>query len=149
MPPVDFLTIAPKEARKELVTVRNADGIEAQVEIQPIDMTDLAKLARKHAGLRPIFAQNAPAEMRAIAFAEFVPQIIAAGLGHIGDERYENAAKLHPDKDKLSKAILELSFGKEDADGPLAKSAADIIAEAAVGTSEAGAAAPLPEPSAS
>jgi hypothetical protein len=129
---VDFLDIAPKEARRDTVTVRDQAGQDQEVEIVPIDASDLAKLARRFPTLRALFSKDAPEEVRAIAFAEYWPQIIAAGLGHPGEEAYELAAKRyqHDQLDKLGRAIMRLSFPTaEETDSPL-PSSAEVIAEA-------------------
>jgi hypothetical protein len=143
---VDFLDIAPKEVRKETVTVKDQEGQDREVEIYPIDASDLAKLARRFPSLRAIFAKGAPEDLQAMALAEHWPAIIAASLGHLGEEPYELAAKRYqPDqRDRLGKAIMALSFPKaaEEEPGPLAPSAEAVIAEAVAGVPAADS--PLP-----
>ena len=154
---VDFLDIAPKEVRSATVTVKDQQGSDREVEIFAIDVSDLAKLARKNPAMLPLFAKGAPDALQAIALAEHLPTVIAAGLGHLGDPVYEAAAKRfpHDEQQKLGEAIMDLSFpnrkkptddaGGEGGDDPLPPSAAAIIAEAtAVAAGEADTASPPP-----
>jgi hypothetical protein len=136
---VDFLSIAPPETRKEVVAILDHQGAERQVEIQPVDNSDIAKLARKHPGLRDLFKQNAANEQRMVAFIEHMPAIVAAALGHLGDEKYEAAAKrLAPaESQKLIDRIMEISFGSggEKENDPL-PTAEEVIADATAAASD-------------
>lgn len=135
---VDFLSIAPPETRKELVTVLDHQGKEQQVEIQPIDNTDIAKLARKHPGLRDLFRQNAADEQRMVALVEHMPAIVAAALGHLGDAEYEAAAKRLPqaESQKLIDRIMEISFGGGKKDDRPLPTAEEVIAGATAAASD-------------
>lgn len=131
--PVDFLDIAPKEVAKTKVAIHDKDGQEHEVEIQPIDNTDIAKLANRFPMLRKtLFLKDVPEDVSGVALMEAWPAIVAAGLGHIGDERYEAAARRFDQTEiqKLGKVILEISFPRPETSDPLPASAAAVIAEA-------------------
>lgn len=151
---VDFLDIAPKEDRKSVVSVKDQSGNDVEVEVFALDASDFAAIARKHPVMRPVFAKGAPEEVVNIALAEAGPAIIAAGLGHLNDERYELAAKRYQasEQKKLVNAIMALSVGEdavkaEEADGVPLPTAAEIVAEATAGGVETAAAADSQQPS--
>jgi len=120
--PVDFLDIAPLEAEVHVATLTGRDGAPQEVRVFPVDNTTLAKLARRIPEMRALFREDVTREIRLINYFEFAPQIIAAGLGKLGDKAYEQAAeRMSPvDRRNLLDAIFDISFGakkEEDAEG--------------------------------
>lgn len=130
----DLLDILPPDETPVKVTVIACDRKKHDIEIHPLRVKDIKKLAMRFRDLRNSLFKDAPDDIRGVAMTEAMPAIIAAATGHIGDEAYEaHVEKVlsQPEIMKLGGAIMALTYpaSEEADDGPLA-SAAEIIAAA-------------------
>jgi hypothetical protein len=129
----DLLDILPPDEAPVTVTVVARNKKKLDIEIHPLKVADIKKLAMRFRDLRNSLFKNAPEDIRGVAMTEAMPAIIAAGTGHIGDEAYEEHVEKvlsQPEIMKLGGAILTLTYPTEDADDSPLESAAEIIAAA-------------------
>ncbi len=74
---VDILSIAPPDEQRQTVLFAGQE-----VEIRPLRMTQIARLAQRFEGFRKaFFSANTEDDMRGAAMLEAWPAIICAGLG--------------------------------------------------------------------
>lgn len=123
---VDLLDLVPQGERRETVAI-----LGQEVEIRPLTVSQIAAIGYRFPQFGKSFMRDdQPEEQRSLAILTAWPAIVAAGLGHPGDRRYEERAERLPQADllKLGAAILALTNPRSD-DGPLPTSA-EVIAAA-------------------
>jgi hypothetical protein len=104
--PISFLDLVPKRPTA-IVTIDGEAG-PAEFEVTGIALSQLAEIGRKF----PAFARVIEGGATLLSATDAMPAIIAAGLGHYGESRYEeHAAQLPPDVVlTVSTEIIRLTF---------------------------------------
>jgi len=117
--PVNFLDLDPQPA-VDTVTLQTKGG-PVELELSGVRLSTLTDLARKF----PAFARVVEGGAGSIIEAsEAMPALIAAGLGHAGDQEYEAKVRQFGAADIMTMAmvVVRLTFPAADP-GPLADAA--------------------------
>jgi len=110
---VSFLDIAPKQAT-EMITIESMAG-PADIELRGVSFTILADIAKKY----PPFAKLIEGDGGSmISAGDAMPALIAAGLGHAGEQAYEDKVRSFPTADimNMARTVIRLTFPAAAAD---------------------------------
>jgi hypothetical protein len=123
---VDLLDLAPQVERVEVPLLGGT------VEIRALTVTEMGKLMKRFPDFRrAFFSDDVPEDVRSASLMECWPAIVAAGLGHPGDSRYEQTAEALPLVELLAlgTAVMNLSMPRApEQKGPLPAGGSDDAA---------------------
>jgi hypothetical protein len=120
-----LLDLAPQRARVKLASLDEDGNVVAnhEIEVGGLTMGHIAELLRRFPAVREAFsaAANMDADGLFTLLRDAIPPIIAAGVGHLGEEPYEErAAALSAEAQlMLFGAILKITM--PDGAGPFAE----------------------------
>ena len=124
--PVSFLDLVPSP---KTATVKvNTHGGPVEVELTGVSLRALANIAKRF----PAFVRRLEGGSGALMEQpEAMGALVAAALGHVGDQKYEAQIAMFPTADVMTlfQAALRLTFPQDDA-APLAEPEPEIIAPA-------------------
>ena len=127
--PVSFLDLVP--APKTATVKVNTHGGSVEVELHGVSLRALANIAKRF----PAFVRRLEGGSGALMEQpEAMGALVAAALGHVGDQKYEAQIATFPTADVMTlfQAALRLTFPQDDA-VPLAEPEPEIIAPAGDG----------------
>jgi hypothetical protein len=112
---VSFLDITPKPS-SETLSLQSEHG-PVELEFRGVSLSTLAEIAKKHPAFGRVMEGGAGSIIDA---TDAMPCLIAAGLGHPGDQEYEQKVREFPTRDIMAMAtcVIRLTFPQAAA-GPL------------------------------
>lgn len=111
--PISFLDLLPKPPTA-VVTIETMIG-QQEIELSGVSLRELGRICERY----PVLAKILDGGIgHILEHPEATAAIVAAGLGHAGDEKYEKHVASFPASDvvRLGMQVIQLTFAQRDAD---------------------------------
>lgn len=111
--PISFLDLLPNPPRA-VIALETSTG-QQEVELSGVSLRDLGKICERF----PVLAKILDGGFgHVLEHPQATAAIVAAGLGHAGDEKYETHVASFPASDvvRLGMQVIQLTFAQRDAD---------------------------------